>query len=109
MNIIEIYGYSEQEICSGCDGHCGDRACTPGAKKRTDTLIAEFKELFEKTGILGEVHFYEANAENLERNEDVRKILSMADLAPAIVLNGKVLFLGGFSPEGLIEEIRKRI
>jgi hypothetical protein len=33
----------------------------------------------------------------------------MADLAPAIVLNGKLLFLGGFSPEGLVQEVVRRI
>ncbi|QQO09240.1 hypothetical protein [Breznakiella homolactica] len=107
MHSIEIYGYGDQEICSGCEGHCGD--CAPGAKKATRLLVSEFESLISKTDFSGDVRFYEATEENLRRNEDVRKILTMADLAPAIVLDGKLLFLGGFSPEGLVEEVKKRI
>ncbi|AEJ20597.1 hypothetical protein [Gracilinema caldarium] len=109
MNTIEIYGYAAQEICSGCEGHCGDGACQPGIKKTTETLVEEFTYLLKKAGIPAETYFYEATNENLVRNADVHRVLSMADLAPAIVLNGKLLFFGGFSPEGLVEEVKKRI
>lgn len=109
MNKIEIYGYASQEICSGCEGHCGDGTCQPGAKKTTQTLVEEFKTLLKKTGIPAETTFYEATAENLARHDDVNRVLSMADLTPAIVLNDKLLFFGGFSPEGLLEEVKKRI
>lgn len=109
MNRIEIYGYAAQEICAGCEGHCGDGACQPGAKKTTQALVEEFKSLMQASGIPAETTFYEATRENLARNEDVNRVLSMADLTPAIVLNGKLLFFGGFSPEGLVEEVKKRI
>lgn len=109
MHNIDIYGYAAQEICAGCEGYCGDSACQPGAKKTTQTLVQEFVVLLEKTGISAKTNFYEATPENLERHEDVQKILSMAELTPAIVLDGKLLFFGGFSPEGLVEEVRHRV
>ncbi|WP_304224145.1 hypothetical protein [Gracilinema caldarium] len=109
MNSIEIYGYATQEICAGCEGHCGDGECSPGAKKTTEALVKEFKALLHDAGISAQVTFYEATKENLARHEDVNRVLSMAELTPAIVLNGKLLFFGGFSPEGLVEEVRKRI
>jgi disulfide oxidoreductase YuzD len=107
MHKIEIYGFAEQELCAGCD-HCGSEDCKPGAKQATSKLVAEFKSLLVKENFPAEVFFYEATEENIAKNDDVKKILSMAELAPAIVLDGKLLFLGGFSPEGLLEEIRKR-
>lgn len=55
------------------------------------------------------VEFYEATDENIARHPDVQKLLGAADLSPAIVMDGKLLFLGGFSPEGLLEEARKRL
>ncbi|MDR2901418.1 MAG: hypothetical protein LBV20_07875 [Treponema sp.] len=107
MHKIEIYGFADQELCTGCEGHCD--SCKPGAKQATFKLVEEFKALLLKENFPAEATFYEATDENIARNEDVKKILSMADLAPAIVLNGKLLFLGGFSPEGLLDEIKKRV
>jgi hypothetical protein len=113
MHKIEIYGFAEQALCAGCgaegEGHCGDGDCKPGAKQTTSKLVDEFTSLLIEQNFPGEVFFYEATEENIARNEDVKKILSMAELAPAIVLNGKLLFLGGFSPQGLLDELRKRI
>jgi hypothetical protein len=107
MHKIEIYGFADQELCAGCEGHCD--SCKPGAKQATEKLVDEFKSLVIENDFPVEVSFYEATDENIARNEDVKKILSMADLAPAIVLDGKLLFLGGFSPQGLLDEVRKRI
>jgi hypothetical protein len=107
MHKIEIYGFANQELCAGCEGQCD--SCKPGAKQATSTLVEEFRALLLKENFPAEAAFYEATNENIARNEDVKKILSMADLAPAIVLNGKLLFLGGFSPEGLLDEIKKRV
>jgi hypothetical protein len=109
MHKIEIYGFANQELCAGCEGHCGDGDCKPGAKQATEKLVSEFKALLLKENFPAEAVFYEATDENIARNEDVKKILSMADLAPAIVLDGKLLFLGGFSPQGLLDEIKKRV
>ncbi len=109
MNTIEIYGYETQEICAGCEGHCGEADCKPGAKKTTKALVEEFKALLEREGLPAQTTFYEATKENIARHEDVNRVLSMAELTPAIVLNGKLLYFGGFSPEGLVEEVRKRI
>ena len=114
MHSIEIYGYSEKELCAGCShGHgelsCGDGACAPGTKRATRDLVEEFKRLAETAGLGTSVAFYEATDENISRHPDVRKLLGMADLSPAIVMDGKLLFLGGFSPEGLLEEAKKRL
>ncbi len=109
MNTIDVYGYADQEICAGCEGHCGDGGCVPGAKQKTIDLVEEFKQLLAKAGVRAQTTFYEATEENLKRHEDVNRVLSMADLAPAIVLNGKLLFFGGFSPEGLVHEVVKRL
>lgn len=106
---IEIYGFADQELCAGCEGHCGDGNCKPGSKQATSKLVDEFKLLLAEENFPAEVTFYEAAEENISRHEDVKKVLSMAELAPAIVLNGKLLFLGGFSPQGLLDEIRKRV
>jgi hypothetical protein len=109
MHTIEIYGYADREICSGCEGECGNGSCEPGAKQPTRELVKEFGRLLASSGIEAATAFYEATDENLERHGDVKKILSMADLSPAIVLDGKLLFFGGFSPEGLVAEVAKRI
>ncbi len=109
MNSIEVYGYADREICAGCEGHCGEGDCVPGIKKPTRDLVEEFKSLLAEAGIAAAVDFYEATDENLERHADVKKILGMADLSPAIVLNGKLLFFGGFSPEGLVKEVSRRV
>jgi hypothetical protein len=107
MHKIDIYGFAKQELCAGCD-HCGSEDCKPGAKQATSKLVDEFTSLLKKENFPAEVSFFEATEENIAHNEDVQKILSMAELAPAIVLNDKLLFLGGFSPQGLLDEIRKR-
>jgi hypothetical protein len=109
MHQIDIYGFAEQELCAGCEGHCGDGDCKPGAKQATSKLVDEFKSLVIKNNFPVEVSFYEATEENIARQDDVKKILSMAELAPAIVLDGKLLFLGGFSPQGLFDEMKKRV
>lgn len=108
MHIIDIYGYADREICSGCEGTCGDGECSPGAKRKTLDMVNEFISLLKAAGIAAETTFFEATDENIARHQDVSKILSMADLTPAIVMDGKLLFFGGFSPEGLVEEVKKR-
>jgi hypothetical protein len=108
MHSIEIYGFADREICAGCEGQCGATACAPGAKRATSDLVEEFRALAIRSGLEVSVAFYEAIDENIARHEDVRRILAAADLSPAIVMDGKLLFLGGFSPEGLIAEVAKR-
>ncbi len=71
--------------------------------------MEDFRSLAIAEGLPLDVRFFEATDENIARQEDVRKILSAADLTPAIVMDGKLLFLGGFDPEGLLEEAKKRI
>ncbi len=109
MNIIDIYGFADQLICAGCTGNCDENDCAPGARRTTSDLVAQFDRLLAAAGIPGTVSFYQATPENLERHQEVKQLLSVADLTPAIVLNGKLLFLGGFSPEGLVEEVRRRV
>ncbi|MFQ3546762.1 MAG: hypothetical protein SNJ56_00325 [Termitinemataceae bacterium] len=109
MHSIEIYGYADQEICAGCDGHCGEGSCQPGAKQKTIDLVETFKVLTAQLKLEIRTTFYEATDENLARHEDVRRLLSMADLTPAIVMDGKLLYFGGFSPEGLVEEVSRRL
>ena len=114
MHSIEIYGYADRELCGGCshehgnDG-CGSGSCSPGAKRPTRELVDEFTRLALKEKLDATIAFYEATDENIARHPDVKKLLGMADLSPAIVMDGKVMFLGGFSPEGLIEEAKKRL
>jgi hypothetical protein len=110
MHYIDIYGFADVEICGACthDG-CGTGACVPGAKKRTKDLVSEFEGLLKKEKIDATVAFFEATDENITRHPDVHKLLSTADLTPAIVMDDKLLFLGGFSPEGLADEVRKRV
>jgi hypothetical protein len=114
MHSIEIYGFADRELCGGCshdhgEETCGSGACAPGAKRPTRDLVEEFKRLAETAGLGATVSFYEATDENIARHPDVLKLLGMADLSPAIVMDGKLLFLGGFSPAGLIEEAKKRM
>jgi hypothetical protein len=114
MHSIEIYGFADRELCSGCEhehgeSSCGSGTCAPGAKRPTSELVADFEALIKDEKIDVTVGFYEATDENIERHPDVKKILSMADLSPAIVMDGKLLFLGGFSPEGLLVEAKKRL
>jgi len=109
MNSIDIYGYADQKICAGCEGSCADGDCAPGTHRSTRDLVAEFRRLLDQAGIAATVDFYEATPENLERHADVQQVLSMAELTPAVVLNGKLLFFGGFSPDGLVEEVRRRV
>jgi len=107
---IEVYGRADKQICGGCEGHgCG--SCTPGEKKATKALVDEFSELLAASDLCAsyQVSFYEATPENIARNEDVQRILSMAELDPVICINGKIAYMGGFSPEGLLTEIRKRV
>jgi hypothetical protein len=111
---IEIFGYANQMVCSGCDSNEGESAgcavCQPGAKRSTVELVEEFARLLESTEYRGKasVEFAEADDTIKERAPEVHRLLSMADLAPAIVVDGKVLYLGGFSPVGLLDELRKR-
>lgn len=114
MHSIEIYGFSDRELCAGCshdhgEDACGAGACAPGAKRPTRDLVAEFKRLADDAELGATVEFYEATDENIRRHPDVQKLLGMADLSPAIVMDGKLLFLGGFSPDGLLEEAKKRL
>jgi hypothetical protein len=109
MHTIEIYGFADREICSGCEGECGAGGCAPGTKKATRFLVEDFERLLAASRLDAAATFYEATDQNLERHADVKKVLSMADLTPAIVLDGKLLFFGGFSPEGLVAEVAKRI
>lgn len=114
MHSIEIYGFADRELCAGCahehgETSCGSGSCVPGAKRPTRDLVAEFEALLRKDKIDAAVAFFEATDDNIERHPDVKKILGMADLSPAIVMDGKLLFLGGFSPEGLLAETKKRL
>ncbi|MFA6504747.1 MAG: hypothetical protein WCT14_01545 [Treponemataceae bacterium] len=114
MHSIEIYGFADRDLCAGCahehgESNCGSGSCAPGSKRPTRELVAEFEALVKKENLDAWVGFYEATDENIERHPDVKKILGMADLSPAIVLDGKLLFLGGFSPEGLLAEAKKRL
>lgn len=73
-------------------------------------LVAEFKDLLERSelGALYTAELLEATADNLSRNPDVERLLSMAQLEPVICIGGKISYLGGFSPQGLLDELRKK-
>jgi hypothetical protein len=106
---IDVYGKAEAEICSGCEGHgCGD--CAPGIKRRTLDLVTEFERLLaaSELGAKYAVSFYESTPDNIARNADVQRLLSMASLEPVVCIGGAVSYLGGFSPEGLLSELRKK-
>jgi len=105
---IDVYGKAEDQICAGCEHSCGD--CKPGTKRRTIELVDEFRTLLAASELGGRysVTFYESTPQNIARNYDVQKLLSMASLEPVVCLGGKVTYLGGFSPEGLLSELRKK-
>lgn len=106
---IDVFGRALDEICAGCEGHaCGD--CQPGPKKPTIELVREFETLLaaSELGSSYTLNFYESTTENIARNPDVQKLLSMASLEPVICIAGKIAYLGGFSPEGLLSELRRR-
>lgn len=106
---IDVYGKAEGMICAGCEGHdCG--GCKPGEKRATKALVDEFGALLKASELGGsyELCFYEATPENIARNPDVERLLSMAQLEPVVCIGGKISYLGGFSPEGLLEELRKK-
>lgn len=106
---IEVYGKAEAMICAGCEGHdCG--GCKPGEKKATRVLVDEFGALLKASELGGsyELSFYESTPESIARNPDVERLLSMAQLEPVVCIGGKISYLGGFSPEGLLEELRKK-
>ncbi len=109
MHTIEIYGHADAQICSGCEGdHCG--SCAPGEKKRTIELVDDFRTILKNSelGTDYSVEFFESTPETISRNPDVEKLLSMANLEPVICLDTKISYLGGFSPEGLLTELRKK-
>lgn len=106
---IEVYGHSDELVCAGCEGHgCGD--CTPGEKAPVGILVEQFRQLLEKSELAGSyaVEFFESTPENLARNPDVERLLSMAKLEPVICFDRKIAYMGGFSPSGLLDELRKK-
>lgn len=105
---IEVYGKADEEICSGCDHDCG--SCAPGDKKKTIDLFNEFSALLNNSELKGlyRASFFESSPENIARNKDVERLLSMAKLEPVICIDGAVTYLGGFSPEGLLFELNKK-
>jgi hypothetical protein len=106
---IEVYGKADDEICSGCEGHdCG--GCAPGTRRRTPELVDEFSVLLAESELGGRyaVTFVESTPENIARNPDVERLLSMASLEPVICIGGRIVYLGGFSPDGLLLELRKK-
>ena len=106
--IIDVYGKADDEICAGCEHSCAE--CSPGAKRRTRDLVDEFAHLLAASELGGQytVNFYESTPGNIARNPDVERILSMASLEPVICIGGAIAYLGGFSPEGLLSELRKK-
>ncbi len=105
---IDVFGKADDEICAGCEHSCA--TCAPGAKRRTADLVEEFSALLASSelGARYSVAFYESTPENIARNPDVQRLLSMASLEPVVCIGGAVSYLGGFSPEGLLEELRKK-
>ena len=106
---IDVYGKADEEICAGCEGHsCGD--CSPGVKRRTIELVREFQSLLaaSELGDLYTVTFYESTPQNIAGNPDVERLLSMASLEPVVCIGGAISYLGGFSPDGLLTELRKK-
>lgn len=106
---IDVYGKAEDRICAGCEHSCnGD--CVPGVKRRTIELVEEFRALLaaSELGSKYSVQFLESTPQNIAKNPDVQKLLSMASLEPVVCIGGAVTYLGGFSPEGLLEELRKK-
>jgi len=106
--VIDVYGFADKMICAGCEGH-GCTSCSPSEKQKTIDLVNEFRSLLEKSEFStnASVNFFEATTENIARHDDVQNILSMAELDPVIVINDKLSYMGGFSPLGLLEELRK--
>jgi hypothetical protein len=106
---VDVYGKAEDLICAGCEHSCG-AGCAPGAKRRTVELVDEFRALLaaSELGSRYSVTFYESTPENIARNDAVRQLLSMAALEPVVCIGGAVSYLGGFSPEGLLSELRKK-
>ncbi len=106
---IDVFGRADDEICAGCEGHaCGD--CSPGVKKPTKSLVEEFGTLLAASELAGEylLAFHESTPENIKRIPDVERLLSMARLEPVVCVGGRIAYLGGFSPEGLLDELRKK-
>ena len=105
---IDVYGKADDEICAGCEHSCAE--CSPGAKRRTRDLVDDFARLLASSELGGRyaVNFYESTPDNIARNTDVERILSMASLEPVICIGGAIAYLGGFSPEGLLTELRKK-
>lgn len=106
--VIDVYGFADKMICAGCEGH-GCTSCSPAEKQKTIDLVNEFRSLLEKSEFASyaSVNFFEATTENIARHDDVQNILSMAELDPVIVINDKLSYMGGFSPLGLLEELKK--
>ncbi len=109
---IDVYGKAEDRICSGCEHSCDEcsTAMTSAAKRRTIDLVLDFQRLLAASdlGAKYSVTFFESTPESIERNPDVQKLLSMASLEPVVCVGGSVAYLGGFSPEGLLSELRKK-
>lgn len=106
--IIDVFGKADDEICAGCDHSCAE--CSPGDKRRTRDLVDDFTRLLAASELGGryEVAFHESTPENIAKNPDVERILSIASLEPVICIGGAIAYLGGFSPEGLLSELRKK-
>ena len=110
MHKVEVFGYGSDLInASACDcEHCGTEPCK---KEKMLDVYKKFSELLGASALGKTVtsEFIEISDESLMRNDSVRELLSVAHLEPAICLDGKVMYLGGFSPEGLLEQLEKLI
>ena len=107
---LEVYGHAEELIhASACDcAHCSQTECV---KEKTIAVYLKFCELLQASPLSETVipEFIEISEESLKKNETVHQLLSMAQLEPAICLDGKLLYLGGFNPQGLLNELTKKI
>ena len=107
---LEVFGHAEELIrASACDcAHCSEAECV---KEKTSNVYMQFCELLQASQLSAVVvpEFIEISEESLQKNETVHQLLSMAQLEPAICLDGKLLYLGGFNPQGLLNELIKKL
>jgi hypothetical protein len=108
---ITVVGYPEETLCGSSCGDHGCASCGSGlaARMRTDELFREFESLMAASEYRSvSLEFVHAESEGVERYPEIAKLLAVASLSPVVAIDGSPFCWGGFSPEGMMAELRKR-
>jgi hypothetical protein len=117
MNILEFFydadaeNLSPQNPSAACDS-CSDCAgCASVHGHDIPVLIEKLKKALSEKELLDgiEFHIHTTASGEIDKYSKVKKLLGMADLSPAVLINGRLVSMGGFNPEKLAEAIEETL